>query len=81
VAVGGTGARPTKAVLDELIRFVAQGGVMHNDDTRMRVLKLVRVDDGRTGVFTSGIASCRAAGRSRCTLPDGSTRPEISPVS
>ena len=31
---------------------------MHNDDTSMRVLKLVRsADDGRTGVFTSGIVS------------------------
>lgn len=51
------GAKPAKAVLDELIRFAAQGGVMHNDDTSMRVLKLVRGDDGRTGVFTSGIVS------------------------
>jgi len=51
------GAKPVKAVLDELIRFAAQGGVMHNDDTSMRVLKLVRADDGRTGVFTSGIVS------------------------
>lgn len=51
------GAKPAKAVLDELIRFAAQGGVMHNDDTSMRVLKLVRADDGRTGVFTSGIVS------------------------
>src|SRR5215831_7641528 len=50
-------AKPAKAVLDELIRFAAQGGVMHNDDTSMRVLKLVRADDGRTGVFTSGIVS------------------------
>lgn len=46
-----------KPVLNELIRQAAQGGVMHNDDTSMRVLKLVRADDGRTGVFTSGIVS------------------------
>ena len=52
------GAKLVKAVLDELIRFAAQGGVMHNDDTSMRVLKLARsADDGRTGVFTSGIVS------------------------
>jgi transposase len=52
------GARSMKPVLDELIRFAAQGSVMHNDDTSMRVLKLVRsADDGRTGVFTSGIVS------------------------
>jgi hypothetical protein len=51
-------AKLVKPVLDEMIRFAAQGGVMHNDDTSMRVLKLVRsADDGRTGVFTSGIVS------------------------
>jgi len=49
---------------DELIRQAAQGGVMHNDDTSMRVLSLDRgaasdVDLAaeRTGVFTSGIIS------------------------
>jgi transposase len=45
-------------VLDELILQAAQGGLVHNDDTSMRVLKLVRdTDDGRTGTFTSGIIS------------------------
>ena len=45
-------------VLDELIRHAAQGGLVHNDDTSMRVLKLVRdTDDERTGTFTSGIVS------------------------
>jgi transposase len=45
-------------VLKELIRHAAQGSVMHNDDTGMRVLKLVRdLEDGRTGTFTSGIVS------------------------
>src|SRR5688572_24817094 len=43
---------------DELIRQAAQGEVLHNDDTSMRVLKLKRPDgDERTGVFTSGIVS------------------------
>jgi transposase len=43
---------------DELIRQAAQGSVVHNDDTGMRILKLVRnTDDGRTGTFTSGIVS------------------------
>jgi len=47
-------------ILDELIRQAAQGGVVHNDDTGMRILKLLRhVDDGRTGTFTSGIVSLR----------------------
>jgi transposase len=45
-------------VLKELIRQAAQGSVMHNDDTSMRILRLVRnKDDGRTGTFTSGIVS------------------------
>ena len=45
-------------ILDELIRQAAQGGVVHNDDTGMRILKLLRnTDDGRTGTFTSGIVS------------------------
>jgi hypothetical protein len=45
-------------VLDELIRQAAQGSVVHNDDTGMRILKLARdTDDGRTGTFTSGIVS------------------------
>ena len=51
-------AKLIKPVLEEFIRQAAQGGVMHNDDTSMRVLKLVRSnDDGRSGVFTSGIVS------------------------
>jgi transposase len=45
-------------ILGELIRQAAQGSVVHNDDTGMRILKLVRnTDDGRTGTFTSGIVS------------------------
>ena len=48
---------------DELIRQAAQGEVMHNDDTSMRVLKLAReASDERTGVFTTGIVS-KASGR------------------
>ena len=51
-------ARSLKPILDELIRQAAQGSVVHNDDTGMRILKLVRnTDDGRTGTFTSGIVS------------------------
>lgn len=47
-----------KPARDELIRQAAQGNVLHNDDTSMRVLKLKRPDDDpRTGVFTSGIVS------------------------
>jgi hypothetical protein len=47
-----------KPIWDELIRHAAQGGVVHNDDTGMRILKLVRrTGDERTGTFTSGIVS------------------------
>src|SRR5207245_384705 len=47
-----------KPARDELIRQAAQGEVLHNDDTGMKVLKLEREpDDERTGVFTSGIVS------------------------
>jgi transposase len=43
---------------DALMRQAAQGEVVHNDDTRMRVLRLTREPwDERTGVFTSGIVS------------------------
>jgi hypothetical protein len=43
---------------EELIRQAAQGEVLHNDDTSMRVLHLAREPaDDRTGVFTSGIVS------------------------
>ena len=47
-----------KPARDELIRQAAQGEVVHNDDTSMRVLRLAREQsDERTGVFTSGIVS------------------------
>ncbi len=47
-----------KAAGDELVRQGAQGEVVHNDDTSMRVLKLERPPgDQRTGVFTTGVVS------------------------
>ncbi|HST13032.1 MAG TPA: IS66 family transposase [Terriglobales bacterium] len=50
-----------KPARDELIRQAAQGQVVHNDDTSMRVLRLAREpSDERTGVFTSGIVSTGA---------------------
>ncbi len=58
--VEGT-AEVIKAARDELIRQAAQGEVLHNDDTSMRVLAMVReASDNRTGVFTSGIVSTQA---------------------
>jgi transposase len=47
-----------RPVLEELIRLAAQGSVIHNDDTSMRILRLTREPgDKRTGTFTSGIVS------------------------
>ena len=47
-----------KPALDELIRRAAQGEVMHNDDTSMKVLKLEREEcEERSGVFTTGIVA------------------------
>ena len=46
------------------IRQAAQGEVLHNDDTSMRVLHLAREpSDERTGVFTSGIVSTQQGQR------------------
>jgi transposase len=51
-------AEVIKPARDELIRQAAQGEVLHNDDTSMRVLHLEREpSDQRTGVFTSGIVA------------------------
>jgi transposase len=51
-------AEAIKPVHEELIRQAAQGEVLHNDDTGMRVLHMEREpSDERTGVFTSGIVS------------------------
>jgi hypothetical protein len=54
---------------DELLRQAAQGEVLHNDDTTMKVLELTReqrraaaADEEtgeRTGVFPSGIVATR----------------------
>jgi hypothetical protein len=57
-------AEVIKAARDELIRQAAQGEVLHNDDTSMRVLRLAREpSDERTGVFTSGIVSTQQGQR------------------
>jgi hypothetical protein len=57
-------AEVIKPACEELIRQAAQGEVMHNDDTSMRVLKMEREPgDDRTGVFTSGIVSTREGGQ------------------
>lgn len=54
-------AEMIQAAHGELIRQAAQGEVLYNDDTSMRVLRLAREpSDDRTGVFTSGIVSTQA---------------------
>ncbi len=57
---------------DELIRQAAQGEVLHNDDTTVRILELMGerarkqppedddFDPQRTGMFTSGVVAVRA---------------------
>ncbi len=64
IAAAATRIQPA---MDELIHQAAQGKVLHNDDTSMKVLGLMKpmafVEDDssdppeRTGVFTSGIVS------------------------
>ena len=70
-------AEVIKAAPDELIRQAAQGEVLHNDDTGMRVLRMAREpSDDRTGVFTSGIVSTKQDA-SRCTSPGANTPAKI----
>jgi transposase len=55
-------AKPLRLALEELIRQAAQGRVLHNDDTSVRILRLIREPgDKRTGTFTSGIVSLMGA--------------------
>jgi hypothetical protein len=47
-----------KPAWKQLIWYAAQGEVLYNDDTSMRILRLAREpSDTRTGIFTSGIVS------------------------
>src|SRR4051812_30458095 len=72
-------AEVIKPARDELIRQAAQGEVLHNDDTGMKVLKLER-EPARSALASSPAASFpprRAAG-SRCTSLGGSTPARIS---
>jgi transposase len=57
-------AERLEPALEELIRQAAQGEVVYNDDTGMKVLGLDTPDPPeRTGVFTSGIISTREGQR------------------
>ena len=60
---------------DELIRQAAQGEVLHNDDTPMKILELMRPSaedqpkepddplEGRKGIFTSGVVAATGGHR------------------
>ncbi len=79
---------------DELVRQAAQGDVLHNDDTTVKILELMgkrggpeaeaRADgdgadaDQRTGLFTSGVVAATVAGWP-CSLAAASTRVRIWP--
>jgi transposase len=50
--------RGASAVYDELMRQGAQGRVIYNDDTTMKILAMIgNHDDGRSGSFTTGMLS------------------------
>jgi transposase len=52
------GAAVLNPAFDQLLWQAAQGEVLYNDDTGMRILRLARApSDKRTGIFTSGIVS------------------------
>ncbi len=61
-------AQLLKPAHEQLVREAAQGEVVHTDDTSMRVLKLQRPDDGRTGVFTSGVVATPGQGQPQIAL-------------
>jgi transposase len=44
-------------VYNELIRQAAQGHVIHNDDTTIKILSAVNDKEGRKGTFTTGMLS------------------------
>jgi len=58
-------AKKISAVYDELVRQAAQGEVIHNDDTAIKILEFMSKDEGeyegkakpRKGMFTTGVFS------------------------
>ena len=74
-------AEVIKPARDELLRQAAQGEVLHNDDTGMRVLRLAREAErpAHRCVHQRNRCDDGKAGRSRCTSPDRSTRARTWP--
>ncbi len=55
-------------IFSEFVRQAAQGEVLHNDDTTMKILSLIKENkeksnNERTGIFTTGIISLIGGGR------------------
>jgi len=55
-------SRLLEPAFEELVRQAAQGELLHNDDTGMKILSRMKAledadDEGRTGTFTTGIVS------------------------
>jgi len=73
-----------KPARDELIRKAAQGEVLHNDDTSMKVLSLKRAiteEAGeRTGIFTSEWCRQPKDARLRCSLLVANMRERTWPM-
>jgi hypothetical protein len=66
---------------DELIRQAAQGEVVHNDDTGMRILRLAREPSEKRSVYLPpGLYRAVLDGRPRSTSADQSTPERIWPM-
>ena len=68
--------------IEELKRQAAQGEVVHNDDTSMRVLSLDRdadISPERTGCSPAGSSGSSSSAASRCISPGASTPARIWP--
>lgn len=52
-------AKKISPAYEELVKQAAQGEIIHNDDTTMRILDSVNPDTDRKGVFTTGILSIK----------------------
>jgi transposase len=52
-------ARPAHPAYRELVRQAAQGEIIHNDDTAMKVLLSINEKEGRKGTFTTGMLSVK----------------------
>ena len=83
---------PLLPVYLEVIRQAAQGTILHNDDTTIKILEIEREirqesaqePGGRTGMFTTGIVAIESGYKialfSTGRMPS-SSRPKTAPVS